>query len=142
MYVTGSRYIQIHFYCLAVGAGFYSDVVECFSVDPATWVRFPAVAGKIFSLFDKCHRGELYEYFALRINHLFSFSVTVSSFDIYLIMPSVGKLVLPVLHCFLMGYLETELFYFIVQLVSKDAKIRNRYNQVPHLTQGTNSRFS
>ena len=50
--VTGSRYILIHFYCLAVEAGFYSDVVECLPVDPATWVRFPAGAGKIFSLYD------------------------------------------------------------------------------------------
>ena len=46
VYVTGSRYI-IHFYCLAVEAGFYSDVAECLHVDPATWVRFPAGAGKI-----------------------------------------------------------------------------------------------
>ena len=44
---------MIHFYCLAVEAGFYSDVVECLPVDPATWVRFPAGAGKIFSLYDK-----------------------------------------------------------------------------------------
>ena len=43
---------MIHFYCLAVEAGFYSDVVECWPVDPATWVRFPAGAGKIFSLYD------------------------------------------------------------------------------------------
>ena len=51
--VTGYRYM-IHFYCLAVEAGFYSDVVECLPVDPATWVRFPAGAGKIFSLYDTC----------------------------------------------------------------------------------------
>ena len=44
---------MIHFYCLAVEAGFYSDVVECLPVDPATWVRFPAGAGKIFSLYDR-----------------------------------------------------------------------------------------
>ena len=50
--VTGSRYNIIHFYCLAVEAGFYSDVVECLPVDPANWVRFPAGAGKIFSLYD------------------------------------------------------------------------------------------
>ena len=43
---------MIHFYCLAVEAGFYSDVVECLPVNPATWVRFPAGAGKIFSLYD------------------------------------------------------------------------------------------
>ena len=49
--MTGSRYI-IHFYCLAVEASFYSDVVECLPVDPETWVRFPAEAGKIFSLYD------------------------------------------------------------------------------------------
>ena len=35
-----------------VEAGFNSDVVECLPVDPATWVRFPAGAGKIFSLYD------------------------------------------------------------------------------------------
>ena len=45
---------MIHFYCLAVEAGFYSDVVECLPVDPGTWVRFPAGAGKIFSLYDMC----------------------------------------------------------------------------------------
>ena len=39
----------MHFYCLAVEAGFYNDVVECLPVDPATWVRFPAGTGKIFS---------------------------------------------------------------------------------------------
>ena len=43
----GARYIS-HFYCLAVEAGFYSDVVECLLVDPATWVRFPAGTGKYF----------------------------------------------------------------------------------------------
>ena len=43
---------KIHFYCLAVEAGFYCDVVECLPVDPATWVRFPAGTGKIFSLYD------------------------------------------------------------------------------------------
>ena len=43
---------MIHFYCLAEEAGFYSDVVECLPVDPATWVRFLAGAGKIFSLYD------------------------------------------------------------------------------------------
>ena len=32
-----ARFIM-HFYCLAVEAGFYSDVVECLPVDPATWV--------------------------------------------------------------------------------------------------------
>ena len=55
--VTGSRYNIRHFYCLAVEAGFYSDVVECLPVDPATWVPFPAGAGKIFSLYDNgAHR--------------------------------------------------------------------------------------
>ena len=47
----GVRY-KIHFYCLAVEAGNYSDVVECLPVDPATWFQFPAGAGKIFSLYD------------------------------------------------------------------------------------------
>ena len=42
----------IHFYCLAVEAVFYSDVVECLPVDPAIWVRFPAWTGKIFSVYD------------------------------------------------------------------------------------------
>ena len=44
-YVTGSMYILIHFYCLAVEAGFYSDMVKCLPVDPATWVRFQAGTG-------------------------------------------------------------------------------------------------
>ena len=42
----GLGIILIHFYCLAVEAGFYSDVLECFPVNPATLVRFPAGAGK------------------------------------------------------------------------------------------------
>ena len=50
----GARYIT-HFYCLAIEASFYSDMVECLPVDPVTWVRFPAGAGKIFMLYDnKC----------------------------------------------------------------------------------------
>ena len=43
-----NRYIT-HFYCLAVDAGFYSDVVECLPLDPATQVRFPPRAVGIFS---------------------------------------------------------------------------------------------
>ena len=43
----GARYI-IHFYCLAVEAGFYSDVVECLPLDPAAQVRFPPQAVGIF----------------------------------------------------------------------------------------------
>ena len=39
VHVIGSMYI-IHFYCLTIEAGFYSDVVECLPVDPATWVQF------------------------------------------------------------------------------------------------------
>ena len=34
------RYM-IHFYCLAVEAGFYSDVVECWTSNPADRVRSP-----------------------------------------------------------------------------------------------------
>ena len=30
--------------------------------------------------------------------------------------------------------------YWITRKVSKDAKIRNRYNQVPHMTQDTNGK--
>ena len=41
------RYIR-HFYCLAVEAGFYSDVVECLPLDPAAQVRFPPRAVGIF----------------------------------------------------------------------------------------------
>ena len=44
-----SRYRYVtHFYCLAVEAGFYSDVVECLPVDPAAQVRFPPRAAGIF----------------------------------------------------------------------------------------------
>ena len=42
-----ARY-KIHFYCLAVEAGFYSDVVECLPLDPAAQVRFPPRAVGIF----------------------------------------------------------------------------------------------
>ena len=41
------RYIT-HFYCLAVEAGFYSDMVECLPLDPAAQVRFPPWAVGIF----------------------------------------------------------------------------------------------
>ena len=43
----GARYIEL-FYCLAVEASFYNDVVECLPLDPATWVRYPAEADKKF----------------------------------------------------------------------------------------------
>ena len=38
-----------------------------------------------------CHRGELCDCFAYRINYLFSFSATVSSVDIYLNRTKRGK---------------------------------------------------
>ena len=41
------RYIT-HFYCLAVKAGFYSDMVKCLPLDPAAQVRFPPQAVRIF----------------------------------------------------------------------------------------------
>ena len=37
-----------HFHCLAVEAGFYSDVVECLPLDPTAQVRFPPRAVGIF----------------------------------------------------------------------------------------------
>ena len=37
-----------HFYCLAIEAGFYSDVVECLPLDLAAQVRFPPRACGIF----------------------------------------------------------------------------------------------
>ena len=43
----GLRY-KTHFYCLAVEAGFYSDVVECLPLDPVAQVRFPPQAVGIF----------------------------------------------------------------------------------------------
>ena len=39
---------KTHYYCLAVEAGFYSDVVECLPSDPAAQVRFPPRAVGIF----------------------------------------------------------------------------------------------
>ena len=45
------RYIYIyitHFYCLAVEAGFYSDVVECLPLDSAAQVPFPPQVVGIF----------------------------------------------------------------------------------------------
>ena len=63
VYVTGYRYM-IHFYCLVVEAGFYSNVVECLPVDPATWVRFPAGTGKIFLLYDNNLEGTLSRIFS------------------------------------------------------------------------------
>ena len=40
--VTGSRYI-IHFFCLALEARFYNEVVKCLLVDPETLVQFSAM---------------------------------------------------------------------------------------------------
>ena len=34
-----------HIYCLAIEAGFYSDMVECLPVDTATWVQFSPGTG-------------------------------------------------------------------------------------------------
>ena len=44
---SGDRY-KIHFYCLAVEAGFYSDVIECLPLGPAAQVRIPPRAVGIF----------------------------------------------------------------------------------------------
>ena len=41
-------YLPQHFYCLAVEAGFYSDVVECLPIDPEAQVRIPPRAVGIF----------------------------------------------------------------------------------------------
>ena len=41
------RYIT-HFYCLAVEAGYYSEMVECLPLDPTAQVRFPPRAVGIF----------------------------------------------------------------------------------------------
>ena len=48
-YVTRYRYM-IHLYCLAVQAGFYSDVVECRTLSPADRVRSP-VGKNVISIF-------------------------------------------------------------------------------------------
>ena len=48
--VTGYRYI-LHLYCLAVQAGFYSDVVECRTLSPADRVRSPVVEKCYFHFF-------------------------------------------------------------------------------------------
>ena len=44
------RYLYVtHFHCHTVEAGFNTDAVKCFSIEPATWVRFSAGSGwKIF----------------------------------------------------------------------------------------------
>ena len=47
MNCSRDRY-KAHFYCLAVEAGFYSDVVECLPVDHAAQVRLPPRAVGIF----------------------------------------------------------------------------------------------
>ena len=51
----------IHYYCLVVESGFYSDVVECLSVYPATWVRFQLVQVKYLRsstvVFEKVAKG-------------------------------------------------------------------------------------
>ena len=45
----GARYTTL-FYCLAVDAGFYSDMVECLPVNPAIDSRLGQI--EIFSLYD------------------------------------------------------------------------------------------
>ena len=39
-------------------------------------------------------------------------------------------------------FLNTPRMYFLLTIVSKGAKIRNLYNQVPHLTQDTNGKVT
>ena len=51
--VTGYRYM-IHLYCLAVQAGFYSDVVECRTLSPADRVR-SQVGEKCYFHFFNCY---------------------------------------------------------------------------------------
>ena len=46
-----SQGLGIYKYCLVVEASFYSDNVECLPVASASWVQFPAGAGKILSLY-------------------------------------------------------------------------------------------
>ena len=48
MHMSQGLGLLIHVYCPAKEAGFYSDVVDCFPVHLATWVRFPAGTGEIF----------------------------------------------------------------------------------------------
>ena len=79
---TGFRYNITHFYCLAVEACFYSDVVEYLPVDPATWVRFPAGAGKIFTLFDN---HPLIFVFALFTIKSLSFLFPINLFNVSLL---------------------------------------------------------
>ena len=45
---------MIHLYCLAVQAGFYSDVVECRTLSPADRVRSP-VGEKCYFHFFTCY---------------------------------------------------------------------------------------
>ena len=52
---------------------------------------FGNVRRHFFQSRGECHRGELCDYFAYRINDLFSFSATVSSVDIYLNRTKRGK---------------------------------------------------
>ena len=44
--------MKIRFYCLAIEAGFYSDMVEYLPVDPANFARVPAGTGTLVSLYD------------------------------------------------------------------------------------------
>ena len=49
MFVTGYRYIHVaHLYCLAVQAGFYSDVVECLLSTRENLLRSPSGKKEIF----------------------------------------------------------------------------------------------
>ena len=43
-----------HLYCLAIQAGFYSDVVECRTLSPADRVRSP-VGENVISIFNLLH---------------------------------------------------------------------------------------
>ena len=51
VYATRSICI-VHFYCLAVEANFYNNLVEGLPEDPATQVQFPAGTGWNFLLFN------------------------------------------------------------------------------------------
>ena len=51
------RYM-IHFYCLAVEAGFYSDVVECWTLNPADRVQSPVGENVIWIFFLSYYNGK------------------------------------------------------------------------------------
>ena len=51
----------IHFYCIVVEAGFYSDLVECLPIDPESWARLKYFRSTAIPNVTRCRKSQLSE---------------------------------------------------------------------------------